>query len=245
MLPRSFVVSLCHNEGMVAETSKWVDISTVVAATAGLWALAFAWMTYVMSVRQQHEDEFQALKSIVGGLGVELELITDWTATRGQGYSKAMVPPPDWSQPNRFIWKFDIGAVSSLTRSPYLYRLGGIVEPFARLNLSVSRLFQLYDEYRSFVNSDPAVFFMSPVLEPYKDAILKFNRTMHIGLIGGSDSDDPDCLYKAYNAAKAALAKFEAEQKQRKLPSWFFVGHLAGAICFISGLFLLYGFFCR
>src|ERR1035437_5514868 len=121
MPPRSLVISFCDNEGMVAETSKWVDISTVVAATAGLWALAFAWLTYVMSVHQENEDEFQALKSIVGGLRVELELIKDWTATGGPGYSKAMTPPPDWSQPGRLIWKFDIGAVSNLTRSPYLY----------------------------------------------------------------------------------------------------------------------------
>src|SRR5208337_1539539 len=105
--PRSLVTSPWDNEGVVAETSRWVDISTVVAATAGLWALAFAWVTYVMSVRQQDEDEFQALKSIVVGLGVELKLIKDWTATGGEGYSKAMTSPPDWSQPNRFIWKFD------------------------------------------------------------------------------------------------------------------------------------------
>jgi len=230
---------------MVAETSKWVDISTVVAATAALWALAFAWVTYVMSVRQQHEDEFQALRSIVGGLGVELELIKDWTATGGQGYSKAMAPPPDWSLPGRLIWKFDTGAVSRLTRSPYLYRLGDIVEPFARLNFSVSRLFQLYDEYRNFVNSDPAVFLARPVSVPHTAAILNFNRAMHIELIGGADSDDPACLYKAYKAAEAALAKFKGELKRRKPSGWFFAGHLVSAMCFISGLFLLYRFFCH
>jgi len=63
--------------------SKWVDISTIIAAIAGLWALAFAWLTYVMSVRQQNENEFLALQSIVEGLRVELESMKDWTGAGG------------------------------------------------------------------------------------------------------------------------------------------------------------------
>jgi hypothetical protein len=228
---------------VVAETSKWVDISTVVAAAAGLWALAFAWATYIMSVRQENEDEFQALKSIVGGLRVELEFLKPWAAVGGPGYSKAMVPPPDWSMPGRLIWKCDIEAVSNLTRSPYLYRLGDIVEPFARLNFSVSRVFQLYDEYRSFVNSDSAVFLSPSIPESLSDRILSFNRGIHIDLIGGADSNDPACLYKAYKTAETALDRFERELKRRRLPRWFFAGHSLCALCFICGLFLLYRFF--
>lgn len=122
----------------MAETNKWVDISTVIAATAGLWALGFAWVTYIMSVYQQNKDEFQALKSIADGLGVELALMQEWTATGGQGYSKAMASPPEWSRPDRLIWKFDIGAVfKSDAFSLPLQALGAIIEPFARLNLSV------------------------------------------------------------------------------------------------------------
>jgi hypothetical protein len=235
---------------MVAETSKWVDISTVVAATAGLWALTLAWWTYVKSVDQQNEDEFQALKSIVGGLRVELELMKAWTATEGQGYVKAIAttPPPEWSQPGRLIWKFDIGAVSNLTRSPYLYRLGDIIKPFARLNFSVSRLFQLYDEYRSFVNSPPVLALLRSgpdLAAPIAAQVLDFNVRMHVKLIGGADSDDPACLYKAYNAATDALAKFEADLKQRKPRLPFYVGHLFSAVCFVAGLFLLYSFFCH
>jgi len=229
----------------LAETSKWVDLSTVIAATAGLWALGFAWVTYAMSVYQQNKDEFQALQSIVAGLRVELSLMRDWTATGGQGYSNTMASPPDWARPDRLIWKFDIGAVSNLTRSPYLYRLGEMVESFARLKLSVSRLFQLYDEYRSFVNSDPSVFLMSRIPPQHTEAILAFNRTMHVDLIGGADSADPNCLYKAYANANSALQKFEAKLKQGKLPGWFWVGHLFSGACFVSGCFLLYGLFCH
>src|SRR6266849_2322067 len=232
--PRAASSFPCDNEGVVAETSKWVDISTVVAATAGLWALAFAWVTYVMSVHQQNEDEFQALKSVVDGLRVELDLMKDWTGAGGQGYSKTITlqtAPSDWSQPGRLIWKFDIEAISNLTRSPYLYRLRDIVGPFARLNFSVSRLFQLYDEYRSFVNSDPAVFLQARVPESHKSSVLQFNLTMHVNLIGGADSDDPNCLYKTYDAATSAYNKFGAELKQRKPPGWFCAGHLVSVMC--------------
>lgn len=225
---------------MIAETIKWVDLSTVIAASAALWALGFAWVTYSTSVHQQNEDEYQALRSIVAGLRIELALMKDWTATGGQGYSKTMESPPDWSLPSRLIWKFDIGAVSNLTRSPYLYRLDGIIEPFARLNLSVSRLFQLYDEYRSFVNSDPSVFFSRPAPEQHLKMIHDFNRTMHVDLIGGEDSSDPSCLYKAYDAAAVALNKFESDLKSRKLPWWFWVAHFVCGACFVSGSLLLY-----
>lgn len=226
----------------ISKWAEWAEISTIVAATAGLWALAFAWFTYAMVVRLQNQEEYLALKSIVGGLRVELALMHGWTGAGGQGYSAEMTPPPDWSQPNRLIYKFDVGAVSNLTRSSYLYRLGDIVEPFARLNLSVSKLFQVYDEYRSFVNSDPAVFFASRVPDAHKEMVLKFNCTMHINLIGGADSKT-DCLYNTYNAATAALNKFEAGLRQRKLPPWFCVGHIASAMCFAFGMFLLYMLF--
>ena len=225
---------------MVVAATNWVDISTVIAASAALWALGFAWVTYATSVHQQNEDEYQALKSIVAGLHIELALMKDWTAAGGQGYSKTMESPPDWSLPSRLIWKFDIGAISNLTRSPYLYRLDAFVGPFARLNFSVSRLFQLYDEYRSFVNSDPSLFLGKSAPVQHLNMIQQFNRTMHVDLIGGADSSDPNCLYKAYDAAAVALNKFESSLKSRKLPWWFWAAHLVCCACFVSGTALLY-----
>jgi hypothetical protein len=223
----------------ISKWAEWAEISTIIAAVAGLWALCFAWLTYAASVIQENKEEFQALRSIARGLRVELELMKDWTAVGGEGYSEAMESPPDWSQPNRLIWKFDIGAVSNLTRSPYLYDLGNIVEPFARLNLWVSKLFQVYDEYRSFVNSDPGIFFATNIPPQYTENIVKFNRTMHIEIIGGAESKS-DCLYKVYRAATSALADFEAGQRQRELPWWFCIGYCASAVWFVAGAFLLY-----
>ena len=218
--------------------SKLVDVSTVIAATAGLWALAVAWVTYVMSVLRQNEDEYSALKSIVEGLRVELDRMKPWTAgDGGQGYLKDTKPPPDWSEPDRLIWKFDIGAISNLTRSPYLYRLKNIIGPFARLNFSVSRLFQLHDEYRSFANSNPGVRASPP--DWYKAEIKDFNVQMHVGLIGGEDSEGPDCLYKTYNAADSALRKFDAELSEETILGWYCLGHFVSAACFVSGILLL------
>lgn len=226
--------------------NRWVDISAIVAATAALWALGFAWVTYVMSVRQQSTEEFQAIKSIVNGLRIELEFMKGWTGFGGEGYSKTIAKDkaqPDWSQPGRLIWKFDTAAISSLTRSPFLYRLSSIVEPFARLNFSVSRLFQLYDEYRNFVNSDPTVFLYSEESREHKQQVLNFNYIMHVNLIGGADSDDESCLFKAYGAAKSALDNFDAVLENETLPKWFWVGHFVSAACFVSGGFLLYRMF--
>jgi hypothetical protein len=197
-----------------------------------------------MSVYQQNRNDFEALKSIANGLRVELSIMRDWTATSGRGYSASMDSPADWSQPGRLIWRFDISAVSNLTRSPYVYRLGSMVESFARLNLSVSRLFQLYDEYRSFVNSDPGMFLQSRVPPEHTRAIVNFNRSMHVDLIGGADSPDPTCLYRAYGDADSALQTFEANLQRSRLPGWFWIGHLLGSLCVLSGCLMLCGLLC-
>jgi hypothetical protein len=237
--------------------NKWVDVSTIIAATAGLWALAFAWVTYFMSVRQQSRDEFIGLKSVVQGLTVELALMKPWTGAGGTGYSKTVThanAPADWSLPGRLIWKFDVEAVSTLSSSRYVYRLGELVAVFARLNFSISRLFQLYDEYRMYANNHPL---LDGVLidenvgklgaaanSIFQRVIKNFNYEMHVRLIGGADSDDPACLYKAYDAAVSALNKFDYELKEEALPWWFQIGHAISAGCFLSGIFLLFRLVC-
>jgi len=100
--------------------NKLVDASTIIAAAAGLWALSFAWLTYVMSIRQHNRDEFVAIKSLVQGLRVELDLIKPWLGFGETGYSKKMThreAPSDWAYPGRLIWKFDLAAVSTLPRN--------------------------------------------------------------------------------------------------------------------------------
>ncbi len=227
--------------------SRWTDVSTIIAAAAALWALALAWLTYVMSVRQQNQEEFLALKSIVTALRVDLELMKGWTGAGGAGYSKNMTPaqaPPDWYLPGRLIWKFSFEAFPNLLSSPYLYRVRNIVDAFARLSFSISRLFQLYDEYRGFVNSDPAVFLASTPQTAHANVVFSFNFEMHVRLIGGRDSDDPACLYKAYEAATAALGTFEDGLRATAPPLWFWMGHAVSMACAVSGALLLVRLLC-
>jgi hypothetical protein len=232
--------------------NNFVDASTIIAAAAGLWALSFAWLTYVMSIRQHNRDEFVAIKSLVQGLRVELDLIKPWLGFGEAGYSKEMTlreAPPDWSYPDRLIWKFDLSAVSTLPSSSYVYWLGDLVASFARLNFSISRLFQLYDEYRTYVNNNPT---LQGVLlnkqvgssgakanEDFRNVILNFNFDMHVKLIGGDDSGDPMCLYITYKAAASALREFDDKLKQEALPWWFYMGHAISVGCAVSGIFLL------
>ena len=142
------------------------------------------------------------------------------------------------------IWRFGFEAFPSLLSSPYLYRVRDIVDPFARLSFSISRLFQLYDEYRTFVNSAPGIFASGDPPTPYAAAIFRFNFEMHVRLIGGADSDDPACLYRSYEAATSALGTFENGLKATELPRWFWIGHMASAAAFVSGMFLLVRVFC-
>jgi hypothetical protein len=226
--------------------NKLVDLSTVLAAAAGLWALGLAWFTYVMAVHAQNENEFLALKSIVKGLQVELGMMWAWTGGETEGYSKDMKlgdEPADWSQPGRLIYKFSFDAISNLSTSPYLYALGDIVGPFARLNLSISRLFQVYDEYRSFVNSNWEHRTSATYKGAFESKVLRFNFVMHVTLIGGADSADPECLYKTYRNAVSALDSFGKTLKARSLPWWFAFGHVVGSACLVSGSLLLFHLF--
>jgi hypothetical protein len=220
--------------------NKLVDASTVIAATAGLWALAFGWLTYTMSVRQQNDDELRTLRSIVEGLRVELDYMRPWTGAGGPGYSKNMSAkdePSDWSLPSRLIWKFGFDAIANLSNSPYLYHLRDIVGPFARLRFSISRLFQLYVEYRTFVNSNPGLFTAPP--DWYSSQVHSFNRQIHIGAIGGADSDDPVCLYKTYGEAVDALDKFQTSLSVTRSPWWFWIGHFFAGACVGAGIVLV------
>jgi len=218
-----------------------VDVSTVIAATAALWAAGFAWFTYVMAVRTQNEDEFVALKGIVEGLRVELSIMESWI---GPGYSKNMElkdAPSDWSHPRRLIYKFNAEAIANLSRSPYLYRLRELVGPFAILNLSVSKIFQIYDEYRNFVNSHPeqdAAVSGTGASTAYDTTVLNFNFLMHVKLIGGPDGA-ADCLYKTYNTAVSVLDNFDKNLQKTPLAWWFLIGHMLSSAFAVFGIFLL------
>jgi len=223
--------------------TRLVDLSTVIAAAAALWALGFGWFTYVRSVQAENEDEFAALKSVVTALRAELDFMKDWALD--PGYSKTLTREqaqedhPDWSMPSRIIFRFSSDAIEGLSNSRYLYDLESLVEPFSRLKLSISKLFQLHDEYRAFANSNPNV--LTSVPEWYAHRIFELNYQMHVGLIGGPDGN-PDCLYRAYRDAGSALKKFDDHLKKKSVWGswWYGVGHVIASLCLFAGGLLLF-----
>ncbi|MGB6392844.1 MAG: hypothetical protein WBF14_10790, partial [Candidatus Acidiferrales bacterium] len=209
--------------------TKWVDISTVAAAIAGLWAIAIAWWTYYTTVRRDNENQFFAIKSMVEGVKLEMSVMKDWTGAGGEGYSKTLKPeqcPKDWRDPGRIIWKFSYEAIRTFPTSPQVYHLRPVLAPIANLSYSIARLFQLYDEYRSFVQKGP-----DPRVDPemFIDSVFHANYQIHVGAIGGKDSEDERCLYKAYLAATVALSDFEKSLKVAPSPPWFLFAHIVSA----------------
>jgi hypothetical protein len=231
--------------------SSITDLATILAGVAELWAIAVAWITYVMITRSENKRLFESLQSTVSGLCSELDLMKPWTGAGGEGYSKTIGVancPSDWWQPSRIIYKFGYDTIRGLSSSPYVYYLGDLVNPFVRLSFSVSKLFQFYDEYRAYALSRLDFYedgsSMSEVSQPdrqrYLKVIFNYNYRIHMDFIGGKDTADEDCLYKTYKVAVAALGDFSARLKPRALPWWFMLGHLIAVLSFCAGGYLVY-----
>lgn len=171
----------------------------------------------------------------------------------------------DWFNPSRAVFRFSTPTLSSLTSSPYAKSLTPIIRPFVMLNHSIRRLFENLDRYEAFVFGDTAKyqsvlpkFAVSPArgsstmpttivtphpsgigLTPeesvYVNHIFMMNETIHQGLIGGADSTDEICLYKAFRTARKALQEFKEGLRREPLPVWFPLMHvLAGVLAGIG-----------
>jgi hypothetical protein len=69
----------------------------------------------------------------------------------------------------------------------------------------------------------------------YVNHIFMMNEAIHQGLIGGADSADEVCLYKAFRTARKALQEFKEGLKREPLPYWFPLLHIvAGALAWIG-----------
>jgi len=69
----------------------------------------------------------------------------------------------------------------------------------------------------------------------YVDHVFMMNEAIHQGLIGGVDSADEVCLYKAFRAARKALQDFKEGLKREPLPDWFQLLHIvAGALAWVG-----------
>lgn len=75
----------------------------------------------------------------------------------------------------------------------------------------------------------------TPREQVYINHIFMMNEAIHQRLIGGADSADPNCLYKAFRTGRAAIQKFKRDLKPEEAPSGFKLLHgLAGALALIG-----------
>ena len=162
----------------------------------------------------------------------------------------------DWFNPSRAIFKFSTPTLSNLTTSPYAKSLTPIVRPFVMLNHSIRRLFENIDRYQAFVFGDltmyqsilpkfatkpalgsaktpttiatphPSQIGLTPQEQVYVNHIFMMNEAIHQSLIGGADSTDEICLYKAFRTARGALQEFKKGLRREPLPYWFPLLHI-------------------
>lgn len=186
-----------------------------------------------MASRQQ---TYEGILNLTEGLEAELALVSEWAAgdDGNKGYlsktrAQLALEHTDWFNQSRAVFKFSTPTLSNLTNSPYAKSLTPIVLPFVMLNHSIRRLFDNIERYQAFVFGDIAMyqsvlpkFAVNPASSSTMPTnIVMMNEAIHQGLIGGADSADEVCLYKAFRTARQALQEFKEGLKREPLPCWF------------------------
>jgi hypothetical protein len=233
--------------------------ATFWAAVGTLWAASGAWFTYVAAAVSSRQQTYEGILSLVEGLDVELELISEWASggDKDEGYpskaSKTQLAGEhlDWFNPSRSVFTFDTPVLNNVTNSPYAKSLAPAIRPLVRLNHSIRRLFDTMGRYQTFVMGSPALyqsvlpkFAISPYPskigltaeeEVYVNFVFMMNLSIHQGLIGGADSTDEGCLYKTFRAAREALRLFKGSLKREPLPDEFWILHvIAGGLALVG-----------
>jgi hypothetical protein len=85
------------------------------------------------------------------------------------------------------------------------------------------------------VSPHPSQIGLTAEEQVYVNHIFMMNEAIHQGLIGGADSADEVCLYKAFRTAREALQAFKEGLQREPLPDWFpFLHIVAGVVAWIS-----------
>lgn len=193
-----------------------------------------------------------------------MELMWHWAGRkRGDGYLRStpagqyLTQHPEWQHPSRVVFSFEYPTIRNLTRSAYLNYLKAIVDDFVKLNYSVVRLYDYYNEYRVYANMRPDLYdsvvskfrqFGPPTPAHYSQKELEYTQQLfdrlhkfHVEFIGGKDSADPICLYKALQVADQSLESFKKKhvQKPEPLPWWYWVLYFASFPLVAAALLLL------
>ncbi len=66
--------------------------------------------------------------------------------------------------------------------------------------------------------------------------IFSMNRGLHQTLIGGIESKDDYCLYRAFRIARNAVNEFKTSFRREKNPGWYVILHALAILFFVNGL---------
>lgn len=81
----------------------------------------------------------------------------------------------------------------------------------------------------------PSQIGLTPAEQVYVNFIFMMNEAIHQGLIGGADSSDESCLYKAFRTAREALRGFKGSLRREPLPDEFWILHaVAGGLALVG-----------
>jgi hypothetical protein len=82
----------------------------------------------------------------------------------------------------------------------------------------------------SITTPDPSKIGLTNEERVYVNHIFMMNEAIHQSIIGGADSKDEICLYKAFRTARTALKEFKNGLKPEPLPEWFTILHIAAGV---------------
>jgi hypothetical protein len=212
------------------------------AAIGTLWSVSGAWFTFVDAARASRKRTHEGILNLLTGIETELELVSAWASgNEGDlGYLKCddlrelTKKHPDWFNPSRLIFTFDIPTINGLTSSQYVSFLKPVVPALVRLNHSIRRFFDYLATYNAFVASDPDTYQslvrtlaektpLSAKEHVYANFVFGMNKRIHQDLIGGADCADQTCLYKAFRSARAAIREFKSTLQMESLPRWYWI----------------------
>jgi hypothetical protein len=82
---------------------------------------------------------------------------------------------------------------------------------------------------------DPSQIGLTPEEQIYVNHIFMMNEWIHQLTIGGADSADEFCLYRAFRTARKALQEFKQGLKREPLPNWFPLLHIVAVALALVG----------
>jgi hypothetical protein len=243
------------------------ETATIWTSAGALIGGVVVWGAFVMERRKGHDAISNGVRNTIHGLRAELELSRGWATggENGLGYPRQgdeqasrryyWTHEKSWRKPQRFILPLALPTIDSLSRSRYLGRMKGLIRPFVTLRFALHALFALHQEYRQIVlaqsgmyaalvkanlDADPSKLYrIRDEVHAYVRLVFEYNYQIHVHRVGGALSDNPGCLYIAYDAATKALNDFERRWRPPREHWVYPIGHFLAVIAFAAGLLLV------